>query len=217
MSCGRLGKATVAIMACGIGGDAAVRGTRLIAAGHRPGRLVAAGLCGGLDPGLSRNAILIADRVGLIADRSTEPALQGSYLPIDPLPAKWEPRPLDGVLRGTLLTSGTVIATAAAKKILHDSTHAAAVDMESWWIADEATRLGLPVHVIRVVCDTATETVPKDVASLATAGSAARIAGTAVRLVWKRPSAAIDMVELRERAHAAADSLALRLEAMFGG
>ncbi len=227
VSLGRLGRATVAIMACGIGGDAAVRGTRLIAEGHRPGRLVAAGLCGGLDPGLSRGAILVADRVGLVpdrvgmcvssGDRSAEPALEGGYLPIDSLPAEWNPRPLDGVLRGTLLTSGTVIATAAAKKTLHDSTRGSAVDMESWWIADEAKRLGLPVHVVRVVCDTATETVPVDVASLATAGSAARIAGTALRLVWKRPSAAIDMVELRERAHAAADALARRLEAMFGG
>lgn len=220
VSLGRLGKATVAIMACGIGGDAAVRGTRLIAAGHRPGRLVAAGLCGGLDPALSRDAILVADRVGRCTsavDRSAEPVLEGSYLPIDSLPAEWDPQPLDRMPRGTLLTSGTVIATAAAKKSLHDSTHASAVDMESWWIADEARRLGLPVHVVRVVCDTATETVPVDVASLATAGSAARIAGTAVRLVWKRPSAAVDMVELRERAHAAADMLARRLEAMFSG
>jgi len=217
VSLGRLGKATVAIMACGIGGDAAARGTRLIVAGHRPGRLVSAGLCGGLDPELSRNAILIADRLGLVADRSEEPALKEGYLPIDPLPAEWEPRPLDRVARGTLLTSSTVIATAAAKKSLHDSTSASAVDMESWWIADEARRLGLPVHVVRVVCDTATETVPVDVASLATAGSAAKIAGTAVRLIWKRPSAAVDMVELRERAHAAADMLARRLDAMFGG
>ncbi len=113
------------------------------------------------------------------------------------------------------MTSSTVIATAATKKILRDSSHASAVDMESWWIAVEARRLGLPVHVVRAVCDTATETVPTDVASLATAGSAARIAGTAVRLLWNRPSAAIDMVELRERAHSAADALALQLETML--
>jgi len=218
VSLGRLGRATVAIMASGIGGEAAVRGTRLIAAGHRPGRLVAAGLCGGLDPGLSRGAILIAERVGLCAssvNRAAEQVMEGDPLPIAPLPAEWEPRPIDVVTRGTLVTSGTVVATAAAKKILHEFTQASAVDMESWWIVVEAGRLGLPVHVVRAVCDTATETVPGDVASLATAGSAARIAGTAVRLLWNRPSAAIDMVELRERAHSAADALAVRLETML--
>ncbi len=218
MSLGRLGKATVAIMASGIGGEAAARGTRLIAAGHRPGRLVAAGLCGGLDPGLSRNAILIADRVGMCAspvNRSGHPVLEGGPLPIDPLPTTWNPRPDDRVRRGMLVTSDTVVATAAAKKILRDSTQASAVDMESWWAGVEARRRGLPVHVVRAVCDTATETVPGDVASLSTAGSAARIAGTAVRLLWNRPSAAIDMVELRERAHSAADAVALHLETML--
>lgn len=218
VSLGRLGEATVAIMASGIGGEAAVRGTRLIAAGHRPGRIVAAGVCGGLDPALCRNAILVADRVRLCAsavDRPSEPVMEGDCLPIDPLPETWNPLPNDRVRRGMLVTSGTVIATASAKKSLHDSTHACGVDMESWWIVVEARRLGLPVHVVRAVCDTATETVPGDVASLATAGSAARIAGTAVRLLWRRPSAAIDMVELRERAHSAADAVALHLETML--
>ncbi len=218
VSLGRLGKATVAIMASGIGGEAAARGTRLIAAGHRPGRLVAAGVCGGLDPALSRDAILLAERVGLCTssvDRPSDPVMKGDYLPIDPLPTPWNPRPDDRVRRGMLVTSDTVVATAAAKKILRDSTQASAVDMESWWIVVEARRLGLPVHVVRAVCDTATETVPGDVASLATAGSAARIAGTAVRLLWNRPSAAIDMVELRERAHSAADAVALHLETML--
>lgn len=215
---GRLGRATVAIMASGIGGEAAVRGTRLIAAGHRPGRLVAAGLCGGLDPGLSRGAIFVAEWVGLCSscvDRSADPLMKRDCLPIDPLPAEWHLRPDDFVTRGTLVTSATVVTTVAAKKSLHDSTHASAVDMESWWIVVESRRLGLPVHVVRAVCDTATETVPGDVASLATAGSAARIAGTAVRLLWNRPSAAIDMVELRERAYSAADALALHLETML--
>lgn len=212
VSVGRLGRAAVAVMATGVGGDAAVRGMRLLVSGHRPDRLFAAGLCGGLDPALARGAILVADRVGLCATAASTAC--DRFLPVDPLPA-CDPRAKPGMVRGTLVTSDAVVATAAAKRALHDATGAVAVDMESWWIVDEARRVGLPVHVVRAVCDTATETVPADIASLSAAGSTAKLAGAAVRMLWKRPAAAIEMVELRERAHAAADAVALQLESIF--
>lgn len=214
VSVGRLGSASVAVMATGVGGAAAVRGMRVLVSGHRPDRLVAAGLCGGLDPALARGAILLADRVGLSA--SAESTACDRFLPVDPPPA-CDPRPEPGIVRGLLVTTDTVVATAAAKRAIHDATGAVAVDMESWWIADEARRVGLPVHVVRAVCDTATETVPADIASLAAGGSTARLAGAAVRLLWRRPAAAIEMVELRERAHAAAAAVALQLESIFAG
>lgn len=220
---GRLGRAFVAVIATGVGGDAAVRGTRLVAEGHRPDRIVAAGLCGGLDPGLARGAIVAADQVVLAPGaasssdgRAATPAA-GHRLAVDQPSAERRSGADAGVVRGLLATSGGVVGTPTAKRALREATGAVAVDMESWWVVEAARRLGLPVHVVRVVCDTADETVPADIASLATAGSAARLAGAAVRLLWNRPAAAIDMVELRERACAAADSLALRLEAMFGG
>lgn len=214
VSVGLLGKTSVAVMATGVGGDAARRGMRLLVSGHRPHRLVAAGLCGGLDPSLASGAILVADRVGLCA--AADPTAPQRFLPVDP-PPDGDSRPAPDMIRGPLATSDAVVATTAAKRALHEATGAVAVDMESWWIVDEARRGGLPVHVVRGVCDTATETVPADIASLSAVGSTARLAGAAMRLLWRRPTAAIDMVELRERAHAAADAVALKLEAMFAG
>ena len=220
---GRLGGVSVAVLATGVGGDAAVQGMRVLIAGHRPARIVAAGVCGGLDPALVRGGIVVPDRVGLWGSAPAGTALPTTSstatidtLPIDTLPAGQEASSGPGVARGLLVTSEAVVATAAAKRDLRVATGAVAVDMESWWIVAEARRIGMPVQVVRGVCDTSTETVPADIASLTSAGSTARLAGAAVRLLWHRPAAAMEMVELREHAHVAADAVAVHLESMLG-
>jgi adenosylhomocysteine nucleosidase len=206
ISVGRLGRVRAAVVAGGVGAEAARRATRLVIEGHRPARVVAAGLCGGLDPSLARGAIVVANSVLAWNDAigSPSPAPRSLGRPGAPLLAKL-PRP---ARVGLVVSSGQVVATTAGKRALHEATGAVAVDMESWWIAEESARAGIEPWVIRAVSDTSDEAVPGDVAELGGATSTSRVAGAAIRLLWKRPSSLFDMAELRERAHVAADALA---------
>lgn len=204
---GSLGRAKVALIAAGVGREAATRGTRLLIDGHSPRTIIAAGLCGGLDPSLARGTLVLADSVRLGA-----PGPSVETMPFD---GPSRSRITTPTAVGAILTSEKVVTSPEAKRSLYDSTGAVAVDMESWWVVEEGRRAGLPVHVIRAVCDTAGEPVAADIASLAAAGHPARLAGAAIRLLWRRPAAIGELAELRERAHEAVDLLAAGLEAIL--
>jgi nucleoside phosphorylase len=199
VTAGRLGSRALAIIEAGVGRTAAELATQLVIDGHRPRQaIIAAGLCGGLDPAIPRGAIIVPDTLGHTDAADTRP-----LSPLPPRPGNRQP-PAGGLL----MTSDTVVSTPAAKQALHAATGAVAVDMESWWIAAVAARAGLPCHVIRAVSDTAAESIPSDIAMLAAITSPARQAGAALRLAWRRPSAIGELAELREHAHHAADKLA---------
>lgn len=196
---GKIGSRSLAVIEAGVGQAAAEQATQLVIDGHRPRQaIIAAGLCGGLDPAIPRGAIIVPDAIGHSGSTETRPP--------SPLP----PRPdnLRPPARGLLMTCDAVISTPAAKQALHAATGAVAVDMESWWIAAVAARAGIPCHVIRAVSDTATESIASDIATLAAITSPARQAGAALRLAWRRPAAIGELAELREHAHHAADALA---------
>jgi adenosylhomocysteine nucleosidase len=201
---GQLGHRRVAVVATGVGREAALQGARLAIEGHRPGLLVIAGLCGGLDPSLQRGDVVIATSV-------TKP--NGQLLAVrDPAGCG-----IAADLRGAaVVTADHVVETPEAKQQLRESTDADVVDMESWWIADVAEAAGVPWTVIRSISDTASERIPTDVAKLASVAHPARLAGAAARLLFRRPSAIADLAELREHACSAADRLAKQLIPMIG-
>src|SRR3954454_11855258 len=60
---GEVGGKLVALIVSGMGREAARTGTRLLLDGHRPRWLVSAGFAGALAPGLSRNAVVMANEV----------------------------------------------------------------------------------------------------------------------------------------------------------
>jgi hopanoid-associated phosphorylase len=120
---------------------------RLIAAGAT--HLLSFGLAGGLDPSLEPGRVLLPHRI------VTE---TGRVHPVDP---EWHARLLKALaplspLGGTELSVDTPLATVAAKQAAWKRTGAAAVDMESHLLA--AT--GLPVLVLRVICDPADAALP---------------------------------------------------------
>lgn len=197
VSVGRLGETTVAIVAGGVGEHAASRATRLVIDGHRPSRVLAVGLCGGLSPSLQRSSLFVPDAV--IAANGTD------RLPLE-IPAWLRDQSL--ITGGTLVTSDRVVCSPSDKSMLRDRIGAAAVDMESLGVAREAAVRGIPAIAVRVVCDAVDDAIPEDIAKLLAFGSGARQAGAAVRLAWRRPSALMELAELRERAHLAADRLA---------
>lgn len=193
---GRVGSRSVVVIEAGVGRAAAEQATQLVIDGHRPRQaVISAGLCGGIDPQLPRSAIIVPDSLGHSGTADLRPLL----------PPANNPKPAVG---GLLMTCDTVVSTPAAKQAVHAATGAVAVDMESWWIATVASQANLPCHVIRAVSDTATESIPADIAALAAVSNPARQAGAALRLAWRRPSAIGELADLREHAHQAAEALA---------
>ncbi|MCC6201776.1 MAG: hypothetical protein IT494_02075 [Gammaproteobacteria bacterium] len=116
--------------------------------------LLSFGTAGGLDPTLAPGTLLLPSR--LIAD-------DGVSLPID---AAWHAAALtrlsaQQVVTGSLCSRRQIVATAAAKTALADSTNACAVDMESAAIATVAVAHGLPFLAVRAVLDPASFTLPR--------------------------------------------------------
>ena len=114
--------------------------------------LMSFGIAGGLDPSLKTGAVVVVTGV-----------TGGSVPPCD---ATWAARLYEAfnkgfdVRRAPLAMAQDVLATPADKAAAFRASAAAATDMESYGIADAAAVKGIPFAALRVVCDTADETIP---------------------------------------------------------
>ena len=144
----------------GVGGDSAAHAARdLVAAGV--GALLSWGVAGGLDPALGRGAVLLPAEV-------LRPAAGGGPLPLQRFATcrSWRAR-LDAALAprvrvacGALLTSALPLGTAQIKAQMFQETRAVAIDMESAAVAAVAADHGLPFVALRVILDTARDSLP---------------------------------------------------------
>ncbi|MGI9499524.1 MAG: hypothetical protein ACR2P3_05775 [Geminicoccaceae bacterium] len=114
------------------------------------------GLAGGLQPGLSSGSLLLPERVSLP---------NGERIETDSI---WRERlvylaraadldPLSMMIAG----SDDLAATPAVKADLHQTSGAAAIDMESHAVGEVALAARLPFVVVRVVADTYDEAIPE--------------------------------------------------------
>jgi len=187
----------IAWVVSGAGLDLATRACQLLIAGHRPRLVISAGFAGGLTPDMTRGSLVRPAR----AERA------GSH-PVDLARGKSTSRaqPLG------IVTVDQVVRSAAAKSMLAHDAAADLVDMETWGVAAEAQAAGLPCECLRVVSDTCGEELPPEISDLAAARSPWRRLGAAIRTVGRRPSAAIDLWQLWERAVIDSRTLADALE-----
>jgi adenosylhomocysteine nucleosidase len=148
------------IAVTGMGESAAAGGARsLIESGATA--LASWGMAGGLDPTLAAGAILLPDEIVGIDGKS------------EPTSSQWRERlatAIGGHIRitgGRLLTSPRAIGSVADKAELFRTTGAAAVDMESLAVAQVARKAQLPFMAVRVIVDSASDTLPKIVTAAA--------------------------------------------------
>jgi len=126
--------------------------------------LMTFGMAGGLDPALKAGSVVIPCEL-LSSDGRRYPACR-----------LWRERvaaavsPLCAVTEGSLLTSTHPIDTPAEKNTALRNTGAAAVDMESAAVAEVAARHNLPFIAVRVIVDTAADTLPRTVVAASRAG-----------------------------------------------
>lgn len=135
------GKVAV-LVAHGPGPKLAAEAVRVAAEREQVAALVSTGFCGGLDPSLAANDIFIArDVIGAGPARAPQSTL--------------------GHRSGTLVSDDHVAVTAAEKAALRKAG-GDAVEMEAAGVATEAHRLSIPFFCVRVITDTAEESLPLD-------------------------------------------------------
>jgi adenosylhomocysteine nucleosidase len=133
----------------GIGGGTAdgaeVAARKLVADGATA--LVSFGLSGGLDPQMESGRLLVAKEIV---------CLDGTRYPTD-LDLALQ---LGGTTRHVVLASNRVVVKSRNKRLLWQSTGAAAVDLESGAVARVAAEHGFPIAVLRAICDPANRSLP---------------------------------------------------------
>ena len=179
------------VSVCGIGAENAQRAARrLIGAGV--GALLSWGVAGGLDPGLACGTVVLPTEIL----RGSE-TLAASPLRRFATCRTWRER-LGAALRGharlatgALLTSAVPVAAAGLKARMFEETRAVAVDMESAAVAEVAADHGLPFVALRVILDTALDSLPESVLRTlvpAAGGSGPRRAWSLLRPLLHAPA-----------------------------
>ncbi len=203
---GRLKDRRIAVVVCGAGRESAAAATEALIAGHRPEWVLSAGFAGGLDPKLARSDILMVDR---LVDTS------GQRLSVD---LRVDPESLaamPGVHVGQLLTADRIIRLPDEKRALGQEHDAAAVDMETFAVAEVCRDQHVRFLAVRVINDAVDDELPRDVENLLDQKSHAGRLGAAAGAIWRRPASAKDMWNLRESALAASERLGKFLVGML--
>ncbi|HET7757220.1 MAG TPA: hypothetical protein VFK87_08190, partial [Steroidobacteraceae bacterium] len=157
------------LVVSGMGPVAARQGARrLIEAGA--GALMSWGMAGGLDPALATGTLLLPSEV-VSPEGGVFPTARAWRERLCTALAASRP-----VCVGRLLTCREPIGTAAGKASAFHRTAAAAVDMESFAVAEVAARGGLPFIAVRVIVDAAGDALPRALLAAA-AGTGAVHAG----------------------------------------
>jgi adenosylhomocysteine nucleosidase len=172
------------ISVSGIGGDNAARSARaLVAAGASA--LLSWGVAGALDPALACGAAVLPDEV---LREHGEPG--GAALQRFETCRGWRERLLAAlqgqaqVMSGTLLSSAAPVTTLAHKASLFRQTLAVAVDMESAAVAAVAAEHGLPFIALRVILDTARDSLPGSLMRAFAPAAVARRRRSTWPLLW---------------------------------
>jgi len=174
------------VLVTGIGPARAGKAIARALAAVEPGLVISAGFAGGLNPALSIGTVLFdADEASGLG-----PKLLAA-----------------GARPGRFHCSGSVAVTAAQKEALWRSTGADAVEMESGPLRRLCQEQGIASATVRVISDTAGESLPLDFNLLLAGGPALRYARIALALV-KAPGSIVELVRFRRRLGAAAATLA---------
>ena len=152
----------------------------------RPEIVLTAGVAGGLRPGVSLGTVLVQTP----AESGLEKVLVQA-----------------GARRGKIVCADRVASTSEEKKKLHASTGADAVEMESGHIMTWCARENIRAATVRVVLDTAEETLPLDFNALMDKNQRMdywKLAKVLMRSPGKIPA----LIRLQRRSSQAAESLA---------
>ncbi len=136
---------------------------------HGATALMSWGTAAGLDPRIATGALVLPTSVISVEDDT---------FPVDPRLYEILARSLSGILQfreGALMSCATLLNSPGEKKALFSKTGAVIADMESVAIAKVAQDARVPFIAVRVVLDSAHDTVPTWVQSIVTIDGDVRI------------------------------------------
>ncbi|MFT9067572.1 MAG: hypothetical protein ABF420_05960 [Acetobacter syzygii] len=139
--------------------------------------LLSFGLAAGLDPALPPGTLVIPTAV----------EAWGDTWPCDPILRHILGGDQQGTISAPLLHHDDVVLEARHKAELFASSHCAALDMESGFLAQAAQEAGLPFAVLRVVCDPATRSLPPVTACVLSPDGGLKL-GLLLRSLLRHPS-----------------------------
>lgn len=200
---GKLRGHSVVVAETGIGRHAAAAGTQLVIAGHRPAWVISAGFSGGLNGGLRRGDVVIANAL-------VHP--DGRRLAID---LKLDRAAGKGVHVGACATAEAVVSRPADKTALGKTTGALAVDLESWAVGDACRQAKTRFLCVRIISDAVDDRLPPEIETLARQKTNVARFGAAAAAIFRRPSSIKDMLKLKEEALVCSDRLARFLTGMI--
>jgi adenosylhomocysteine nucleosidase len=209
---GRLKQREISAIATGIGaGRARDAATRAIAAYPNAELVISSGVAGALSEGLEAGDLIIADQ--LMIGREDHTA-QGS-IAIDPVRIKDLERALDrgsiSYSRGAMLTTLTVLAASASKRMAKERSGAIAVDMESAVIGEVFAAADRPFLCIRAILDAVGDELPG--AELSDSDGRVK-PGAAVGFFLRNPGAIMKMPRLIANLSRATAALSRAIEAI---
>lgn len=189
----------IAFVQVGMGTQRAAAGTLEMLATHAPQWVLSVGFSGGLQPELKVGDIVVGNAT--IDPQRTE----------IPMTLKMPADPARGLHVGKLLTVDQVAKSAQSKQQLGQETGALAVDMESSAVAGVCREKKVRFMAVRVISDDVDHTLPDEALTILSDRGAIQV-GAAVSALFKRPSAAMDLWNLRSKANDAAGRLAQFLQ-----
>jgi adenosylhomocysteine nucleosidase len=192
---GLLDQVRVAVVETGPGARLAERGTLALIDAHRPTWVISAGFSGGLAPEIQRNDVVVATGI-------RSPA--GRELKFD---IRYQAEPDKGIHVGRLLNTDRIVRTVEEKKSLATETGCLAVDMESFAVADACRQTGTRFLAVRSISDDLSHDLPPEAVAIFASGGVRRWGAVASSL-WRRPSSASELWQLRDQAVESAQSLA---------
>ena len=165
---GLLGERRVVIIETGAGQSAASKATDALIVAHRPRLVISAGFAGGLRDGIETGHIVMPDSVQNDS---------GERLAIDLRIDRTQQASLHV---GPLITMAKVIRTSSGKRALHQRTGAIAVDMETLAVARMCQQFNTPFLAVRIISDSVSEELPKEVRCLSTKENLRRANGCCI-------------------------------------
>jgi len=157
--------------------------------------MISAGFSGALVPSIVQGDIVVGTSI-----RSHD----GRELKID---VKFEADPDSGLHAGPLLTGEKIVRTVTEKKLAATKSGCVAVDLESFSVADVCRESGQKFLAVRAISDDLTADLPAEALAIFAAQGYRRWGAVAGSL-FRRPSSAQDLWELRNQAVRAAEALA---------
>ncbi len=192
---GPRGKSLIAAL-CGVGRSRAATGTGLLL-NEGVEALVGAGISGGLSPKLKAGDLVLASEV-MDAGEGREGS-EGAY-GVSEGALDFALRVLEdsgiSVWQGDIISTQSALLDKTSKQDLYEKTGAMAVDMESAGMASVAAGKGLPLFVMRAVCDEAGEAISPDLYACLDAGGGVR-PGQLIGSCIRRPAMVAEMMRLR--------------------